>query len=352
VGTANGGNLQADATVGNASDPYSWHLSVVNAGLPRAVGAGNAAAGDSIYQQAGFIQSGDWNRYDMTAATWTFTETLNDGEQIRRTDRSVQFGMIGGTPLAGDFDGDGTDEVAVYMDGYWMIDVNRNGRWDDTDLLAKLGDSEDRPVVGDWDGDGKDDIGIYGPMWARDPEAIERDPGLPNPDNSPFTKPKNVPPTDNAATNGARVMKLTSYGQPRTDLVDHVFGTDDGDKVPVTGDWNGNGIRSIGTFEDGRWQMDVNGDGEFDHNDRTARFGRAGDIPLVGDFNGDGVEEIAVYRSGTWLIDSNGNRELDATDKTFQMGSAADKPVVGDWDGDGIDEPGLYTQQTNGNVSL
>ncbi len=352
VGTANGGNLQADATVGNASDPYSWHLSVVNAGLPRAVGAGNAAAGDSIYQQAGFIQSGDWNRYDMTAATWSFTETLNDGEQIRRTDRSVQFGMIGGTPLAGDFDGDGTDEVAVYMDGYWMIDVNRNGRWDDTDLLAKLGDSEDRPVVGDWDGDGKDDIGIYGPMWARDPEAIERDPGLPNPDNSPFTKPKNVPPTDNAATNGARVMKLTSYGQPRTDLVDHVFGTDDGDKVPVTGDWNGNGIRSIGTFEDGRWQMDVNGDGEFDHNDRTARFGRAGDIPLVGDFNGDGVEEIAVYRSGTWLIDSNGNRELDATDKTFQMGSAADKPVVGDWDGDGIDEPGLYTQQTNGNVSL
>ena len=288
----------------------------------------------------------------MTAATWSFTETLNDGEQIRRTDRSVQFGMIGGTPLAGDFDGDGTDEVAVYMDGYWMIDVNRNGRWDDTDLLAKLGDSEDRPVVGDWDGDGKDDIGIYGPMWARDPEAIERDPGLPNPDNSPFTKPKNVPPTDNAATNGARVMKLTSYGQPRTDLVDHVFGTDDGDKVPVTGDWNGNGIRSIGTFEDGRWQMDVNGDGEFDHNDRTARFGRAGDIPLVGDFNGDGVEEIAVYRSGTWLIDSNGNRELDATDKTFQMGSAADKPVVGDWDGDGIDEPGLYTQQTNGNVSL
>ena len=56
-----------------------------------------------------------------------------------------------------------------------MIDLNRNGRWDETDLLAKLGDSEDRPVVGDWDGDGKDDIGIYGPMWEHDREAIERD---------------------------------------------------------------------------------------------------------------------------------------------------------------------------------
>ena len=342
VGTARGGSFQTQATAAEA-EPYSWHLSVVNGGLPRAVGQGNAAGASSVFQQAGYMNSNDWNRFDMTVGTWTFTETREADGQIAMIDRSAQFGMAGGIPLAGDFDGDGRDELAIYMDGYWMIDVNRNGSWDDTDLLAKLGDSEDRPVVGDWDGDGKDDIGIYGPMWERDPDAIEREPGLPNPDNSPFTKPKNVPPVDLEATNGARLLKLTSNGQQRADVVDHVFGVDDGEKVPVTGDWNGNGIRSIGTFEGGQWQMDVNGDGEFDHQDRSARFGKAGDVPLVGDFNGDGVEQIAVYRSGTWLIDSNGNRELDATDKTFQMGGAGDKPVVGDWDGDGIDEPGLYT---------
>ena len=341
VGTSRGASFQTQAA--GASDPYSWHLSVVNGGLPRAVGSGNAGGGDSIFQQAGYINSNDWNRFDMTVGTWTFTETEEADGTITKINRSSQFGMIGGTPLAGDFDGDGRDEVAVFMDGYWMIDVNRSGTWDETDLLAKLGDSEDRPVVGDWDGDGKDDIGIYGPMWERDPEAIEHEPGLPNPDNSPFTRPKNVPPTDVDATNGARILKLTSHGQQRADVVDHVFGVDDGEKVPVTGDWNGNGIRSIGTFEAGMWQMDVNGDGEFDHKDRSARFGRAGDTPLVGDFNGDGVEQLAVYRDGTWLIDSNSNRELDATDKTFQMGGAGDKPVVGDWDGDGIDEPGLYT---------
>lgn len=341
VGTARGGSFQTQAAA--AADPYSWHLSVVNGGLPRAVGQGNAAGGDSIFQQAGYMNSNDWNRFDMTAGTWTFSETDEADGKIAMINRSAQFGMVGGTPLAGDFDGDGRDEVAVFMDGYWMIDVNRSGTWDETDLLAKLGDSEDRPVVGDWDGDGKDDIGIYGPIWERDPEAIEREPGLPNPDNNPFTKPKNVPPVGLDATNGARILKLTSHGQQRADVVDHVFGIDDGEKVPVTGDWNGNGIRSIGTFEDGMWRMDVNGDGEFDHNDRSARFGRGGDIPLVGDFNGDGVEQIAVYRNGTWLIDSNGNRELDATDKTFEMGGAGDKPVVGDWDGDGIDEPGLYT---------
>ena len=340
VGTSRGASFQTQAT---PADPFSWHLSVVNGGLPRAVGSGNAAGGDSIFQQAGYINSNDWNRFDMTAGTWTFTETNDIDGVISKTGDSVQFGMIGGTPLAGDFDGDGEDELAVYMNGYWMIDINSNGSWDETDLLAKLGDSEDRPVVGDWDGDGKDDIGIYGPMWERDPEAIDNEPGLPNPDNDPFTRPKNVPPVGQDATNGARIMKLTSHGQQRADVVDHVFGVDDGEKVPVTGDWNGNGIRSIGTFEGGVWRMDVNGDGEFDHKDRSARFGRAGDLPVVGDFNGDGVEQIAVYRSGTWLIDSNGNRELDATDKTFQMGGAGDKPVVGDWDGDGIDEPGLYS---------
>jgi hypothetical protein len=208
--------------------------------------------------------------------------------------------------------------------------------------MATLGDSEDRPIVGDWDGDGKDDIGIYGPIWERDREAIARDPGLPNPANDPNTRPKNIPPVYEDATNGARVMKLTSFGRQRVDVIDHVFGIGDEDDTPVTGDWNGNGIRSIGYFNGGSWRFDINGDGRFNHDDATTNFGQSGDIPLVGDFNGDGIEEIAVYRAGTWIIDTNGNRELDATDATFQMGVAGDLPVVGDWDGDGIDEPAVY----------
>ena len=320
---------------------FSWHLSVVNGGLPRAAGIEPT---ESVWQQAGFIADSDWNRFDMDDATWSFTTTTN-GEIVKNIDSSVHFGTLGGTPLAGDFDGNGVDEVAIYKDGYWMIDINRNGRWDQADLLAKLGTAEDRPVVGDWDGDGKDDIGIYGPMWERDPEAIAREPGLPNPDNDPFTRPKNVPPHTTDATNGGRVMKLTSFGREQADVVDHVFGLDDEAKVPVTGDWNGNGVRSIGTFENGKWELDINGDGRFDHMDVSVRFGQAGDRPVVGDFDGDGIEEIAIYRNGTWIIDSNGNRELDITDKTFELGGINDKPVVGDWDGDGTDEPAIYVEQ-------
>lgn len=340
IGNSRGASFQTQAQPQPASDPYTWHLSIVNGGLPR--GTGDGATEDSVWLQAGYLNNTDWNQFDMDEAVWTFTETVDD--EIINTSRTLRFGMFDGIPLAGDFDGDGTDEVAVFKNGYWMIDINNNGRWDETDLLAKLGDEDDRPVVGDWDGDGKDDIGIYGPIWERDREAIERDPGLPNPDNSPFTRPKNVPPTDGDATSGARIMKLTSYGKQRADVVDHVFGVGEREEIPVTGDWNGNGIRSIGTFQDGTWKLDVNGDGRFDHEDETVDFGQAGDVPLVGDFNGDGIEEIAVYRSGTWMIDVDGNRELTATDKTFEMGGAADKPVVGDWDGDGVDEPAIYSQ--------
>ena len=335
------GLFETDAQAGGGTfEEFTWHLSVVNGGLPR--GAEDGATDESVWTQVGHLQNNDWQRYDMDDALWSFTAT-NDSGEIHKTADHTRFGMIDGIPLAGDFDGDGSDEVAVFKDGYWMIDINRNGRWDETDLLARLGDVDDRPVVGDWDGDGKDDIGIYGPIWERDHEAIERDPGLPNPDNDPYTNPKNVPPVDRDATNGARIMKLTSYGNQRTDVVDHVFGTGTEEQVPVTGDWNGNGIRSIGTFEAGQWNLDVNGDGKFNSDDVTTEFGQAGDVPLVGDFNGDGVEQIAIYRSGTWMIDSNGNRELDATDKTFQMGTGADKPVVGDWDGDGVDEPAVYS---------
>ena len=347
IGTSISIGFPADeaSTTPAPNNPYSWHLSVVNGGQPRAETAGGEV-NDSIWKQASFISESDWNRFDMNSALWVFTESRTVGD-IVVTDNTAQFGMIGGMPLAGDFDGDGKDELAVFHSGYWMIDLNHNGRWDEGDLLATLGDDQDRPVVGDWDGDGKDDIGIYGPIWERDRDAIARDPGLPNPENDPNTKPKNVPPIQQDATNGARVMKLTSYGRQRADVVDHVFGVGEEDNTPITGDWNGNGIRSIGYFNDGQWQFDVNGDGRFDYEDARADFGRAGDVPMVGDFNGDGIEEIAIYRSGTWLIDTNGNRELDATDKTFQLGDANDQPVVGDWDGDGIDEPAIYRQ---GNV--
>ncbi len=315
---------------------YSWHLSVVNAGQPRGPGDPGglvmltAAQAEELAWQAGMEES-EW--------------TLAGRAKGRTADaaRRLLFGMRGGVPVSGDFNGDGVTDVGVFRDGQWFIDVNGNGVWDEGDLWAKLGYDGDKPVVGDWDGDGKDDIGIFGRAWAGDPRHIAREPGLPDSSNKHYGAQKNVPPPQNQATLGKRALKLTSQGQTRADLIDHVFHYGTPRDIPLVGDWNGDGTDTIAVFRDGWWYLDIDGDGKWtDEGDNKKHFGQAGDIPAAGDFNGDGVDELAVFRGGTWYIDTNGNGTIDGQDQVIELGQAGDMPVVGDWDGDGHEEIGTY----------
>ena len=258
----------------------------------------------------------------------------------------ILFGIEGGTPLIGDFNGDGIDEVAIFKNGEWFIDLNGNRRWDSEDLWADLGTGDDRPVVGDWDGDGKDDIGIFGPRWPKDEVAIAREPGLPDPANVRASQPKNLPPSEEEAASGVRSVKVSMHGSTRQDLIDHVFEYGASADQPIAGDWNGDGIRTVGIFSQGTWILDTDADGRMDAEDTKVRFGQPGDVPVVGDWNGDGIEQLGIYRDGLWILDLNGNREIDATDKVFEMGGAEDVPVAGDFDGDGVDEASLYRSTT------
>ena len=121
---------------------------------------------------------------------------------------------------------------------------------------------------------------------------------------------------------GNRELKLTSTGKRREDVIDHVFHYGTPGDHPVAGDWNGDGIDTIGVFRDGRWHRDIDGDGQWTNSDVQENFGQKGDLPVVGDFNGDGIDELGVYRHGTWYIDTNGNRVIDGDDKVFELGGA------------------------------
>ena len=221
--------------------------------------------------------------------------------------------------------------------------MNANGRWDESDIWLRLGTEADQPVVGDWDGDGKDDVGIFGPKWQGDERALAAEAGLPDPENLRRVKPKNVPPTAEEAPDAPRIMQRSHNATARADLIDHVFRFGSGRDIAISGDFNGDGISSVGVFRDGRWTLDIDGDGVLiDGNDRQEVFGEAGDLPLVGDFDGDGVDELAIVRGNQVIVDSNGNGHIDATDQVFLLESGEGSVIAGDFDGDGREEPALH----------
>lgn len=108
--------------------------------------------------------------------------------------------------------------------------------------------------------------------------------------------------------------------------------------IPVIGDWNGDGVPTIGVFDDGVWYL---------RNSSTVGpativfgFGDPGDTPIVGDWNGDGVDTVGVVRNGTWYL--RNSNSTGPPDRVFSYGDRRDIPVVGDWDGDGVDSPGVF----------
>ncbi len=327
---------------GGIQPGHTWHLSVINGGQPRDEQTESAAQFRSAnyhYLAGPHFNPVSWSSSNMSRASWSF-----DGPEVGES-FETNFGVPGSVPLTGDFNGDGLDELAIFVDGHWFVDLNGNGQWDESDLWLRLGQEGDQPVTGDWDGDGKTDIGIFGHTWVGDPRALAVEPGLPSSENERLGRSKNLPRTQLEAPEGLRYLKRTANGSLRSDLIDHVFRYGKPDDRAVAGDFNGDGISTVGVFREGIWYLDNDGDGRWSDGDLAFRFGKPGDLPVVGDFDGDGIDQIGIYRAGKWFIDSNQNREVDAQDKVFELGQLGDLPVVADFDGDGIDQAGLFQPQ-------
>ncbi len=319
---------------------YTWHLSVINAGEPRGHQDEKTVSRERVASSTKLLNSSQWTIDTLDRGRWVIVST--NKSKPAKLSRDA-FDVFGAKQLAGDFNGDGKDELALFKDGEWLLDINGNGVWDRGDLWAKLGEKGDLPVVGDWDNDGKDDIGIFGPEWETDEKALASEPGLPDPENRMVSTPKNLPPREKVAGR-ERLMQRSISGDPRSDVIDHVFRFGGDTDQPVAGDFNGDGISTLGIFNNGKWRIDVNGDGRFhEGEDSFFDFGQQGDIAVVGDFNGDGLDEIAVVRGRDLIVDSNGNGQFDATDKVFEIEGEAGQVVVGDFNGDGVDEAALYS---------
>ena len=208
-------------------------------------------------------------------------------------DASFRFGPAGSQVLACDWDGDGVDTPAWFMNGTWAI-INKNVAGAEV-WYTTFGRKGDIPVCGDWNGDGKDTIGV-----VRNGVFMLR----------------------NINTGGTPDLQF-AFGAP-TDR-------------PVVGDWNGDGIDTVGVYRNGVFYLrNTNSAGDAD---LTFGYGDPGDQPLAGDWNGDGKDTIGIWRNGALYL-SNRNA-TGVADYVFGYGDPGDAAIIGDWNNAGKDTLGV-----------
>ncbi len=200
-------------------------------------------------------------------------------------------------PLAGDFDGDGLGDLAVYRrdaSGTFAF-VNATG-----ESSVAFGASTEVPFAADVDGDGADDLGVRNPR--------------------------------------TKVFRsLTSTGTSRTRLGLRL-------DRPITGDWDGAGVDRVGVHRPSAGAFRLR---HVDGSVEVIRLGAVGDLPVTGDFDGDGVDDVGVYDTAAGLyslrvVDAAGTPSV----RQVAAGAPGDLPVVGDWNGDGIDDLATWTPTT------
>jgi hypothetical protein len=349
-----------------ASADSAWHLSVINGGYPRDIDGPEAVAdglvaADLATRQTVILRGAEVNEdvssgVRLISVAWEPLPMKQSGWYVRDKNGTVRkrytFGPDGGTPIVGDFNGDGIAEVAVFHEGKWYIDLNGNGVWDEGDLWAELGEVGDQPIVGDWDGDGKSDIGVFGRKWSGDNEIIATESGLPSDLNtmeSTTLRPKNMPPAVDISSQlqKARAMKHSQNGNVRLDVIDHVFQYGEEGDQAFTGDFAGDGIKKIGVYRNGTWYIDYNGNGKLDDKDKVIEAGGElgkGAVVVVGDWDGDGIDNIGLYVNGVWHLDTTGDFILN---EQIKFGEVGDVPIVGDFSGSGITELAVYRSSQN-----
>lgn len=163
---------------------------------------------------------------------------------------------------------------------------------------------------------------------------------------------------------------------------------------PVVGDWNGDGVDSIGIYDQlqgtfllrdtnipgipnysfvlgnpgdqpmaGRWTSDMTHDGVgvfrasngilylkkelvTGFSDFFAVMGNPSDLGVSGDWNDDGMVSVGVYRPGVsrfYVTNNNQPSGITFSDLDFPYGDGSqDKAFVGDWTGDGAAKVGVF----------
>jgi len=224
---------------------------------------------------------------------WTATDAC--GNSIGATQR---ISIAGVTIPAGDFDGDGEADLAVYLpaNGRWFIRNSRDGA---TRRIPAAG-RDAIPAAGDYDGDEVIDPAVY------------------------------------FSSSGGWAYLRSSDGQVVQSETGWIGG------IPVIGDYDGDGItdKAVYTRSTGIWQILYSGGGTL-----STPWGWFNAIPVPGDYDGDGKTDLAIYDppSGFWYI----RRSLDGSWYSVDWGGPEFLPAPADYTADKQTDVAVY-QMSNG----
>jgi hypothetical protein len=210
--------------------------------------------------------------------------------------------------VAGDWDGDGKFEVGLYdsVNGRVYLRHSLSNGTPDVDFRMGNTDSNAQIIAGDWDGDGKWTVGLYVTNTG----------------------------TFHLAAANAETAAIRSFP----------FGKA-GSYLALSGAWSDGRVSEVGLFDSSKLEFHLDQLGEQTYDDQVVVFGPAHSnwLPLAGDWNGDGIFTIGGYVPKTsefYLKDTNSTGRADYY---FVFGdNRAWQPVAGDWDGDGKWSVGLY----------
>ncbi len=239
----------------------------------------------------------------------------SSGEEFASSwDPTSPYSPRPGQVASGDYDGDGTAELAVFRPGTGLWAIRGTSR-------VYFGRQSDLPVSGDYNGDTTAEIGIFRPasgFWAVRPAT-----------RFYFGSWGDLPVNGDYDGDGSDEAALFRPGGGLWIIrgSTRIYFGRRGDQ-PVGGDFDGDGRDDIAVFrpETGLWA--IKGVSRF-------YYGRTGDFPLTTDLTGNGTDAPAIYRSdrGLWAV-----RGLTR----IYFGNWSDYPLAGDWNGDGSDDTAVF----------
>ncbi len=232
---------------------------------------------------------------------------LRDTNTAGSPNSSFLYQNLGDLPVAGDWNGDGTETIGIWRPSNKRYYV-RNGNPFGEQIELAYGITGDVPITGDWNGDRRDTVAVF------------------RPSTTTFYLKNRM--------SGAETDIFFRFGNA--------------EDRPIVGDWNGDGVDSIGVYRPRTstfYLRNTNSEGAADY---TFAYGSFADLPVAGDWNGDGIDTVGHFTSeGSFALLTSNNFER-ASQILFAYGSLGGspvtnaRPVVGDWNGDRSATVGIY----------